>query len=132
MAHPTIAEQITFLYTTDLKRSAAFYEEVLGLDLALDQGGCRIYRLTSSAYVGICERPAGEIQDQDPGRRSVIVTLVTQDVDLWYETLKQRGVVFDHPPRRNEHYRIYHTFLRDPNGYLIEIQRFDDEPWVAG
>lgn len=131
MTHPGVSAQITFLYTTDLARSAAFYGDVLGLDLALDQGGCRIYRLTSSAYVGVCERTAEEIQGRDPGRRSVILTLVTQDVDLWYEELSRRGVVFDHPPRRNEHYRIYHTFLRDPNGYLIEIQRFDDGPWEA-
>jgi hypothetical protein len=24
---------------------------------------------------------------------------------------------------------IYHCFLRDPNGYLIEIQRFLDPAW---
>jgi len=40
-----IAEQITFLYTRDIAASARFYEEVLGLELALDQGGCRIYHM---------------------------------------------------------------------------------------
>jgi hypothetical protein len=25
-------------------------------------------------------------------------------------------------------FRLYHCFLRDPNSYPIEIQRFDDPP----
>jgi hypothetical protein len=30
------------------------------------------------------------------------------------------------PPAHSDTYRIYHCFLRDPNGYLVEFQRFDD------
>jgi len=44
MTHPPIDQQITFLYTRDLATTAQFYEEILGLRLALDQGDCRIYR----------------------------------------------------------------------------------------
>ena len=34
-----IDEQITFLYCEDIMKTAPFYETVLGLKLALDQGG---------------------------------------------------------------------------------------------
>ncbi|MBU1660469.1 MAG: hypothetical protein KKD28_03245 [Chloroflexi bacterium] len=34
MIRPPINQQITFLYTHDLKTTADFYENVLGLDLA--------------------------------------------------------------------------------------------------
>ena len=51
-----IDSQITFLYAVDLDRSAKFYEDGLGLPLALDQGGCRIYRVAGgAAYIGICQ-----------------------------------------------------------------------------
>ncbi|HEY9804664.1 MAG TPA: VOC family protein, partial [Leptolyngbyaceae cyanobacterium] len=59
------------------------------------------------------------------GKLGVIFTLVTQQVDEWYEYLKKLGVEFEKPPTLNEKYNIYHCFLRDPNGYLIEIQRFN-------
>jgi catechol 2,3-dioxygenase-like lactoylglutathione lyase family enzyme len=123
MSHPPIDHQITFLYTADLPQSARFYEEVLGLPLARDQGTCRIYQVSASAYLGICQRADALV---DTERRIVIFTIVTPEVDAWYETLRARGVVFEKPPAVNPQYRIYHCFLRDPNGYLIEVQRFLD------
>ena len=59
-------------------------------------------------------------------RRTLIFTIVTPEVDAWYEYLRERGVSFEKPPEINPRYNIYHCFLRDPNGYLIEIQRFLD------
>ena len=119
-----IDQQITFLYTPNLAATAQFYEETLGLELALDQGSCRIYATSPHAYLGICERIAAEV---DPA--AVIFTLVTPDVDGWYTALKGKGVEFEKPPALNPQYQIYHCFLRDPNGYLIEIQRFEDPRW---
>lgn len=126
MNHPPIEQQITFLYTPDLAGSARFYEEILGLELALDQGSCRIYHTAPHSFVGICERSMAQI---DPA--SVIFTLITDDVDGWYARLQEKGVVFEKPPALNPRYQIYHCFLRDPNGYLIEIQRFEDPRWHA-
>ncbi|NLX37598.1 MAG: VOC family protein, partial [Chloroflexi bacterium] len=34
MGHPSIQQQITFFYTSDLARTAAFYEDVLGLPVS--------------------------------------------------------------------------------------------------
>ncbi len=118
-----IDSHIVFLATRDLPRTARFYEEVLGLPLALDQGTCRIYRVAGEAYIGFCKRTAQTPVD------GVIVTLVTQDVDEFYELLRGRGVEFEKEPAYNPEYKIYHCFLRDPNGYLIEIQRFEDSRW---
>lgn len=126
-----IDAQITFIYTTDMAASIEFYEETLQLPLALDQGGCRIYRVTGNAFIGVCRRSREDIQRPDPRKRGVILTLVTEDVDAWHTHLQQAGVEFDAPPAHNAEYAIYHTFLRDPSGYLIEIQRFDDPHWAA-
>lgn len=120
-----IDAQITFVYCDDLERSARFYEDVLGLDLALDQGSCRIYRMiASSAYIGICQ---GASPPADGA--GIILTLVTADLEGWYDKIIATGWQCDHPPRHNATYDITHFFLRDPAGYRIEIQRFSSADW---
>lgn len=112
---------ITFFAVRDLARTADFYERLLGLPLARDQGDCRIYRVNENAFVGFCAR--AHAPENPPG---VILTLVTEAVDAWHARLFAQGVAFDMPPTRNERYRIDHCFLRDPDGYRIEIQRFEE------
>ncbi len=121
MSHPPIDSQITFLYTADLERTAQFYEQILGLQLWRDQTTCRIYTLTGNAYIGFCQ--GDDVGDEHP---DIIFTIVTPDVDGWYQHLQSQGVEFEKEPALNPKYQIYHCFLRDPNGYLIEIQRFLD------
>ncbi len=128
---PPVDQCVTFIYTHDLSASIAFYEGVLGLTLALDQGVCRIYRVAGGAYLGICHRD--DAPAPDAGRqRDVILTLVTHDVDGWHRHLAAHGIIFEQPPLYNPRFNIYHCFLRDPAGYLIEIQRFLDPSWPAG
>jgi catechol 2,3-dioxygenase-like lactoylglutathione lyase family enzyme len=125
MRRPSIEQQITFLYTRDLAVTARFYEHVLGLVLVVDQGDCRIYRTSSDGYIGFCRRQSAP---EEP--MGLILTLVTSEVDAWYRYLSEQGVAFEEPPALNPKYAIYHCFLRDPNGYLIEIQCFNDPSWV--
>ncbi|MDH3306259.1 MAG: VOC family protein [Acidimicrobiia bacterium] len=114
-------QHITFLPVADIDVSDLFYRTTLGLELALDQGDCRIYRIARDAYLGICVRdPAGP----SPG---VMITLVTHDVDTWHRRLLDAGTPCDRPPTRNERYGIYQAFYRDPDGHVIEIQRFDGQ-----
>jgi len=120
----SIASTITFLRVADLDRSHAFYAEGLGLKLILDQGGCRIYRLTDAAYLGVCE-------SSDPGSSNVIVTIVTNDVADWHGRFTSAGATVDGPPRDNPEYRIHHFFANDPDGHLLEIQRFWDDDWAG-
>jgi len=121
---PTIDQQVTFYYTRDLAATATFYENIIGLPLALDQGVCRIYRITDTAFVGFCERAEGNFSTN-----STIFTLVTDEVDAWHTYLVERDVAIEKPPTLNEKYNIYHIFVRDPNGYLLEIQTFKDPAW---
>jgi catechol 2,3-dioxygenase-like lactoylglutathione lyase family enzyme len=120
MTHPPIDRQITFLYTRDLAKTAHFYEEILELPLKLDQGSCRIYQVSRDGYVGFCQRD----RPVEGAEAPVIITLVTPNVDAWYEQLAAQGIEFEKAPAVNPRYNIHHCFLRDPNGYLIEIQRF--------
>ncbi|MBT4890161.1 MAG: VOC family protein [Rhodospirillales bacterium] len=118
-------QQVTFLYTRDLEGSVQFYSEFLELQLTLDQGSCKIFQVSPNAFLGICA--CNEQRPSNP--EGIIVTLVTSDVDGWYEKLKSKGVRFDAPPSENTKFNIYHCFLRDPDGYQIEIQQFRDPAW---
>ncbi len=118
------SESVTFLYTRDLSATARFYEDLLGLELTVDQGDCRIYRVSRESFLGFCQRDSAPETPQ-----GVIFTFVTAEVDAWAERLAQAGVEFEKAPGLNEKYRIYNCFFRDPNGYLLEIQRFLDPGW---
>jgi len=120
MTRPSISQQITFLHTQNLAETRHFYEDVLGLLLARDQGSCLIFQVTPHAYLGFCKH----IEPISPGRR-VILTLVSEDIDGWYAVLKAKDQDLSAPPQFNPTYQIYHFFITDPNGYWIEIQRFN-------
>lgn len=124
MPRPSINEQITFFYPRDLKTTAHFYENIMALPLILDRGGCHLYQVKGDAYLGFCER---EHAPEKPA--GVLFTLVTDEVDAWYAHLSAQNVPFDKTPAVNATYGIYHCFARDPNGYVIEIQRFLDADW---
>ena len=116
---------VGFYYTRDLCRTATFWEQVVGLPLVLDQGTCRIYRVSQDGFIGFCER------SESVNTSGVIITLVTPDVDGAVDGLRRRGLTFEKEPAFNHKYNIYHAFFRDPNGYLIEIQRFEDPAWPS-
>ena len=123
MKHP-VTEQITFIYVRDLGRSSAFYEDLLGFVLVVDQGSCRIVKTVGDAYIGYCEKGGGV---DDPA--GVILTFVTPHVDEWYARLEAAGVEMEGKPVLNERFGIYHFFLTDPDGYKLEFQRFIDSNW---
>jgi len=119
--HFELQGQVTFLPTDDHQKSIDFYEGVLGLTLVRDQGLCRIYKTGPASYVGFCERGY-----TIPTEFRVVVTPLIDDVDGVYERVQAAGIVTENSPGLSEHFDVYRFFLRDPNGYLVEIQRFNE------
>ena len=117
--YPLFSQQITFLPSSELEITKLFYQDILGLQLVRDQGDCVIFRVSISAFLGFC------LREKTPDAEKIILTLVSQDVDTWHNFLCQRGVRVETRPQYNPKYGIYHFFFSDPNGYKIEIQRFD-------
>jgi catechol 2,3-dioxygenase-like lactoylglutathione lyase family enzyme len=118
-----VQAHITFLKTRHLETTTTFYTQVLGFSLALDQGACRIFRIRPHSYVGFCTT------EGETGSSEVILTLVVDDVDAYARDVQARGAEIEIGPRFNEQYLINQMFLRDPNGYRIEVQRFEDPRW---
>jgi catechol 2,3-dioxygenase-like lactoylglutathione lyase family enzyme len=118
-----IDASITFLKTRDMDKTTEFYIDSLGFHLVLDQGKCKIFHAGSSAYLGFCQT------DGETGSSEVILTFVLDDVDEACSHMEKAGIQIEVRPRYNPQYHIYQFFIRDPNGYLLEIQRFCDPAW---
>lgn len=115
---------IVFLPCEDLHAIDHFYVGLLGLRLRLDQGSCRIYEICPGACIGFCTG----LEHITPCK-AVIITLVRNDVELFYDFVLNKGAEVDGPPRHNKMFQIVHFFIRDPNGYRVEVQRFEDQRW---
>ena len=117
------SQQVTFIYVNNLDESHRFYCQTLGFKLALDQGPCRIYQVTPTAFIGVC---SGKKVNHNDG---VILTFVSSDLEAWHQHLLDGGFTVEKPPSFNEKYNITHLFCRDPDNYLVEIQIFHDPKW---
>ena len=120
-ARTPIQGQITFLPTNDLHATDAFYRGLLGLPLVRDQGVCRIYATGTGAYLGFCYRGYAV-----PDSYRVVLTLLVDDVEGACARLGTQGAEMVSAPAHSQRYAALTAFLRDPNGYLVELQRFDE------
>ncbi len=123
-AAPPFVQQITWVYTYDLARTARFYAETMGLAMVLDQGSCRVFRVSATSFVGVCQRP-----DRDVEPKGVILTVLTPDLAAWHERLVAAGADVVGPPTYSERYQAQAFVCRDPEGYRIEFQWFTDPRW---
>ncbi len=73
---------ITFQYYRDLPRAMAFYEDIIGLTLAIDQGWSKIYAIEGVAHVGLVDETRG--MQKWAEQKTVQLCLRVPDVDAWY------------------------------------------------
>ncbi len=121
MSFMEFKEFITFLGTKDLKKTSNFYQNIIGLTLYKDQDVCLIFNINNQSKIGFCENMTVIYKDKSP-----IITFITDDVDEIYTRLINSGLAIKEKPKFNQKFKIYHFFLKDPNGYTIEIQKFLD------
>lgn len=111
---------IVFLGASDLEKTHRFYNRLLGLPLYKNQGLCRIYDVPGGGRLGFCTHLPVVGSDKAP-----ILTLLTGDVDGAWQSL-QLADLNPGAPKETPRFKIYHFFVSDPDGYLVEIQRFLD------
>ena len=115
------------LVVEDLARSIAFYRDVLGAEVQREYGassailsflGASLLLVTEAAPSA--DKPAVTFAPpHDPARTSQALSLRVPDCHAAYETLLARGGEFLAPPV--EYSWEIRTWLRDPDGHLIEI-----------
>lgn len=93
-----------------------FYIQRCGMELWLDQGGCRIYR-SGNLLLGFCHREIADLNG--------IITFFFPQRNQVDEAYRKMNDIADAPPRYNLQYRIYQFFARDPEGRTLEFQSFE-------
>ena len=118
-----MSQMITWIRVADVAQAKTFYLAGLGARLVLEQGDCCILGYGDAAFLGLCTRPPPR---ETPG---LLLCFVEDDVDARVAALVAAGATLETAPADNPTYRIYHAFLRDPDGHHLEVQRFWDEGW---
>lgn len=119
---PPIDQNVVFTYTDNLPETSSFFSDIMELELVLDQGSCHIYRLSKQCFLGICNLP-----DRPREQAGVTITIVSGDVDGWYEFLTAKGVEYTRKPAYSHEFDVYSSLFISPHGYRIEIQQFGDK-----
>lgn len=125
----TVSARVEYvrLLVSDLQRSIRFYRDVLGLSLAFDDGdNYAAFDVVPGFGLSLFTRDLMTAAIGDPGQppprgdASVLVCAV-ESVDAEVDRLRDLGVVVVAPPEDRPDWGIRTAHLRDPDGYLLEI-----------
>ena len=111
---------ITFFYYRDLPAAMRFYEDVMGLALAIDQGWCKIYQICPGAHVGLVDETKG--MNKWAAVKPVQLCIRVPDVDAWYAYDQHKALAKLSKLFVNEQLGIRAFVFNDPEGYQIEMQ----------
>jgi len=118
-AIPPLDSQITMFYYREFEAATAFYGTTLGLTLEFDWPWIKFYKTGPSSSVGVVAEGEGawhKAQDTN----AVMLSLVTSDVDAWYERLRQRENI-EFLKDIGDGGGIRSFLLKDPGGYTVEF-----------
>ena len=125
-AVPSLDSQVTMFYYGDITDAADFYGRILGLETSIDWDWVKFYRTGPSSNVGIVQQGDGAYHEARTDN-AVMLSLVTSEVDAWYERLRDRDDVTILKPIGSGG-GIRSFLLQDPGGYTVEFfQWLDDE-----
>jgi predicted enzyme related to lactoylglutathione lyase len=111
---------ITFLYYKDVPRAQAFYEQVMGFPLAIDQGWTKIMAIGGGAHVGLVDESRGMHRWAET--RPVQLCIRVADVDGWYAYAQALDLPNLSKLFENDQLGIRAFVFDDPEGYQIEVQ----------
>ncbi len=118
----SIQSNLVFFYYPDLEEAEKFYGDVLGLEKVLDYGFAKIYRISQSTFIGLVDETKGMHDPSEP--KTVTLSFVTQEIDQWYQYLKNQGVEIRNPLKDASRHPTRGFVAYDPAGYFLEFERF--------
>jgi catechol 2,3-dioxygenase-like lactoylglutathione lyase family enzyme len=119
-----------FIVSDDVERSRRFYTEVLGGTVVFDGGPTNVALANGFIVINSGGGPTDDKPNviletpRDPDRVNSFLNIRVTDIEATYEEWKARGAEFLTPPKRHQ----YETrcYIRDPDGYLIELGQTTD------
>ena len=114
-----------FITVRSVARSRAFYSEVLGGQVVLEENPCMVKLANSWVIMSpggppTPDKPNISVVDSEIDNTvSTFMNLRVADIQACYEEWRSKGAEFVTPPiDRGAEIRCY---MRDPDGYLIEV-----------
>lgn len=101
--------------TPDLQKAAAFYEEVLGLDVLMDMGWIRTYGSATTMSIQLSIMSEGGSGTAVPD-----LSIEVDDLDQALARLKHAKIAIEYGPV-DEPWGVRRFFVRDPFGKLVNI-----------
>lgn len=119
-----IKATVLWLYTPDVEAMSRFYEEVMGFEVAADQGWALIHASSPSGFIGPVDGAKGMHSWTE--EKAVMLSFLTTDLDSWFDhlkgqsafTLREEGIVIEDRAGA----RVF--VGTDPDGYFIEFDEF--------
>jgi predicted enzyme related to lactoylglutathione lyase len=134
---PTEGFSVThFLTVADIERSMRFYEKVFGAEILSlgDAGGAPGYLRIANSWMIVNvgggptpDKPTVVLSTPDPDHINSFMNLRVADIQACYDLWRGRGAEFITPPI--EKYGETRCYIRDPDGYIIEVGQ--SKPGVA-
>lgn len=116
----------TFLYYKDLDRASHFYGQTLGLRQLADYGNSRIFQLSQKSLLILVDEKYGMQKADDP--KSVAIAFLTDQLEEWWAYLNEQQVPEKYPLKVKEGGPHDGFVMIDPEGYLLEFERFKQHP----
>ena len=127
-----------FIVSDDVERSRRFYTEVLGGRVVFSPTPTVVVLANTWVVINTGggptdDKPTVTLETpRDPDRASSFLNIRVRDIQAAYAEWSARGAQFLTPPKQHP----YETrcFIRDPDGYLIEVGQTTDPEgdWSAG
>lgn len=116
-----LSSQVTFLYFTDMKEAARFFDGVLQLEKVYDPGWACVWRTGPGAFVGAVDVDEGSIQVERRG--GVLVSLTVRNIEAVREHILSAGLE-PSPIKQVKELDLKSFFFTGPEGYEFEVQQF--------
>ena len=121
-----------FIVTDDVERSRRFYTDVLGARLVYSGPGGLTYVELGGTLIIINvgggptdDKPAVTLETpRDPDRVSSFLNCRVKDIEAVHAEWSARGAHFLTPPKQHQYEK--RCYIRDPDGYLIEVGQTTD------
>jgi len=117
---------ITWLYYKDIPLMEKFYQEKLGLEIVADQGWAKIYKGSSTGFIGLVDERRG--MHKFTQEKAVNVSFLVNNIEGWFnyvlqnESFELRTKELGTGPEGK--YKAFVGF--DPEGYYMEFDKFYD------
>jgi predicted enzyme related to lactoylglutathione lyase len=112
------------IYTEDLERLVAFYQNTLGLTPQSLKAQTASFQLRNNTRITLGKH--SEVKGQTRNRYRIMVNFSTDDIQASYTHLLAKGVRFIRPPEQ-ETWGGWVTTFSDPDDNILQLLQFPTE-----